>query len=543
MKKRCSRGKSCGGACIGNSKFCRLEVPTAMRNALDKASEQVGVVELYKAVAAGGKRGAAAEFERIKKNFRNELGRNIRAGEDGKELKRRLIEAGLLPGKQSEKPLGDLFLKALQPKTPREAPDALYGAWPTDQLIKFRKGFDEGDQRFRSTRERIDKELARRANEPAEEPLLVSPPRQLDRSPGARTQTVLPPKRTAATEDVMDDISRILKGESPQVISMVGATTKATGNVIYAREDARDHDQTMLRNGISRELGDKSYRWEDSYGSGSTKLGEGAFGTVLREPNRGNAVKRGEVGALEADLIHRIGNVDLGPKLLAAQIDGDSPYNKKTKIGRIAMTVVPGSPIGSKEPDKEINGVKVADAYWIARADLHRMGIAHNDMHIDNVLIDRKGVARFVDMGLAQGSPKAALAEAMGAFMTPRGATATRGSEAEGGGDWQVIRWNGSGGRLLKSYEYRLKRGAAPGEIEAARKELEKRAPVLARIVDNKAAVQYAMKKDGFSLDDIATVIDHGIRSPMETYNQGVWARMSNEQAEQYISILYEGVV
>jgi hypothetical protein len=50
------------------------------------------------------------------------------------------------------------------------------------------------------------------------------------------------------------------------------------------------------------------------------------------------------------------------------------------------------------------------------------------------------------------------------------------------------------------------------------------------------------MKKDGFSLDDIATVIDHGIRSPMETYEQGVWAKMSNEQAQKYISILYEGV-
>jgi hypothetical protein len=324
--------------------------------------------------------------------------------------------------------------------------------------------------------------------------------------------------------------------------AIVGPPTKATGNVRYAREDARDHDDDMLSKGISRELGNKSYRWEDSYGSGSTLLGRGAYGTVLREPNKGNAIKRGEVGKIEADLIDRLGKADLGPNLLAAQIDGDSQYNPGTKIGRIAMSVVAGSPVGSKAPDKEIGGVKVADAYWTARANLHRMGIAHNDMHIDNVLIDRKGKARFVDMGLAQDSPKAALAEAMGAFMPPGGGRADRGRGAAGQGDWQVRRWDGTAGRLLEVYEHRLKMGANPKEVQLARGKLEQQAPILAQIQQNKASVQYAMKKDGFTLDDIATVIDHGIRSPMETYEQGVWAKMSNEQAQKYISILYEGV-
>ena len=298
----------------------------------------------------------------------------------------------------------------------------------------------------------------------------------------------------------------------------------------------------MLSKGISKELGNKSYRWEDSYGSGSTLLGKGAYGTVLREPNKGNAIKRGEVGQIEADLIERLGKVDLGPKLLAAQLDGDSPYNPGTKIGRVAMSVVAGSPIGFKAPDKEIGGVKVSDAYWTARANLHRMGIAHNDMHIDNVLIDSKGKARFVDLGLAQDSPKAALAEAMGAFLPPKGSSAERGRGAAGQGDWQVRRWKGTGGDLLETYEHRLKRGASPGALELARKDLEKKAPVLARVQENKADVQFAMLKDGFTKDDIATVMDHGIRSPMETYEQGVWAKLSNEQAQKYISILYDGV-
>jgi len=645
VRKRCSRSKSCGAGCISNAKSCRLNFPTAVNGILNKASDQVGVVELYRAAAAGGKRGGAAQFEKIRKELRQELGRNIRAGEDARELKRRLVAAGVIPARgakpKSEEDAGQIFQNAVQkpvsvPSALRKElqqlaakdqqekiaskPDELYGAWDTNALVKFRKGFGSKavDGPMKGAADRIDAELARRKAQEPEKPVVLEP-RQLDKSPGARTRTVLPPKRTVATEEVMDDISRLMKGESPQNISMVGdnsarvkiksqigqlqsvlglglltrnqvgrdlegllneakdlrarlrreqvgfkgtagkhlallekirkveaaikgPTTKATGNVRYAREDARDHDGDMLNKGISRELGNKSYRWEDSYGSGSSLLGRGAYGTVLREPNKGNAIKRGEVGKIEADLIDRLGKVDLGPKLLAAQLDGDSQYNPGTKIGRVAMSVVAGSPIGSKAPDKEIGGVKVADAYWVARAKLHRMGIAHNDMHIDNVLVDRKGQARFVDMGLAQDSPKAALAEAMGAFSPPSRAVANRSIGAAGQGDWQVRRWEGTGGELLNRYELELNYGGGRGNANSAQKKLEAKAPVLARVRDNKGAVQYEMKRDGFSLDDIATVIDHGIRSPMETYEQGVWARMSNEQAQKYISILYEGV-
>lgn len=628
MRKRCSRSKACGAGCISNSKACRLNFPTAVNNILNKASDQVGVVELYRAAAAGGKRGGAAQFEKIKKELRQELGRNIRAGEDTRELKRRLVAAGVVPAKGAAAPkaetnLGDVFKKAFEKPSvdAKNQPDELYGAWDTNDLVKFRKGFSDrnpGGAEYQGAKDRIDRELARRKENPSEKPLIVLPPRQLDKSPGARTRTVLPPKRTVNDEEVFDDISRILRGESPRYISMVsddrarvkiksqveqlqsvlglgaqtrkevgrdlegllgeawnlrnilksqvqkvkpgalrnklvdrlkvveeaikGPQTKATGNVRYAREDARDHDGDMLSKGISRELGNKSYRWDDSYGSGSTLLGKGAYGTVLREPKKGNAIKRGEVGDIEADLIDRLGKADLGPKLLAAQLDGDSPYHSGTKMGRVAMSVVAGSPIGSKAPDKEIGGVKVADAYWVARAKLHRLGIAHNDMHIDNVLVDRKGQARFVDMGLAQDSPKAALAEAMGVFMPPQGGSATRGMGAGGQGDWQLRRWDGTAGQLLEKYERRMKGGANPRILELAREELEKKAPILARVQQNKADVQFAMLRDGFSKDDIATVMDHGIRSPMETYEQGVWARISNEQAQKYISTLYEGI-
>jgi hypothetical protein len=81
-----------------------------------------------------------------------------------------------------------------------------------------------------------------------------------------------------------------------------------------------------------------------------------------------------------------------------------------------------------------------------------------------------------------------------------------------------------------------------PALTEKARKELEEKAPVLAKIQQNKADVQFAMKKDGFTNDDIASVMDHGIRSPLDTYDKGVWSRMSEDQARKYIDTLYDGI-
>ena len=113
MRKRCSRSKACGAGCISNAKSCRLNFPTAINGILNRASDQVGVVELYQAVVANGKRGGAAQFEKIRKELRQELGRNIRAGEDARELKRRLVAGGVIPARgnksKPEEDAGQIF--------------------------------------------------------------------------------------------------------------------------------------------------------------------------------------------------------------------------------------------------------------------------------------------------------------------------------------------------------------------------------------------------------------------------------------------------
>jgi serine/threonine protein kinase len=184
------------------------------------------------------------------------------------------------------------------------------------------------------------------------------------------------------------------------------------------------------------------------------------------------------------------------------------------------MTVVPGSPIGraGKYTDT-VGGVRVGEAYWKARADIHRLGIAHNDAHPENIFIDDKGKGRWVDMGLAQGFPKAALAEAMGVTPKPEG------SRGLGQGDWQGARWRRQTG---------LNENLRP----------ESDAPESIKQIQYNAKYEVApfLRSKGLNDNDIAAIATHGIRQGKTTYDKGPWAKISDEDAMQAINLLYQGV-
>jgi len=325
--------------------------------------------------------------------------------------------------------------------------------------------------------------------------------------------------------------------------------SQATGNTRFARNDAVDSDRNL---GKVLRVGDKNYNgWKDSYGSGSQKVGEGSFGTVIRNPD-GTFVKRGAVSSTEAQLIKRMGEANLGPKLIAADINGKHEYMNAKGVnmrdGRIAMTAVAGSPMGQVNPYVRRAGEFVPNIYWKAMADMHRLGIAHNDAHTDNILVDDKGKGRWVDLGLAQSSPKAALAEALGTFKppvgkpsggtretpTPKSPTGT--SNYPSGfntGNWQTRRWAATGIQTLERYENQ------PAKL----KEFKKEMPVLGKIVDNLGGVNSTLReKYGMSNQDVADIYAHGIRSPLSSYTKGVWAKMTDQQAQELLNQLYEGV-
>jgi hypothetical protein len=313
----------------------------------------------------------------------------------------------------------------------------------------------------------------------------------------------------------------------------------ASGNTRWARNEAVDSDRNL---GKVLRVGDKNYNgWKDSYGTGSTKVGEGSFGTVIKNPD-GTFVKRGAVSSTEAQLIKRLGEANLGPKLIAADINGKHEYMDAKGVnmrdGRIAMTAVEGSPLGNGNLYIRRGGEFPPNIYWRAMAELHRLGIAHNDAHIENILVDGKGKGRWVDLGLAQSSPKAALAEALGTFKPPTssGRKAAVSSNSDSGfdkGNWQTRRWQATG---IPSLEIVKK---DPKQL----RQFKETMPALGRVVDNLGAVNSAMKdKYGLTPKDITSIYEHGIRSPLSSYTKGAWGKMTDQQAQELLNQLYEGV-
>jgi hypothetical protein len=496
MAIKCGKGTPCGGACIRAGAKCKKSLNPGASEALDNVKKKIGLGVKIRNAQRKGDVSEEARLRVQREALSNKAAakpKSVAPEEQAQLTPKAKLQAQVAAAKEKGRKQAEEQLKnqlVPQPE-PLSKPDPLYGAWGTEELKKFRAGFKDGNPGLERAKNQIDAELARRKNPPA---------------PAKGKEEPVQGKLFSSPRD---------KG------------TAATGNTRWARGDAKDFDSSMRGEPLRRE-GDKKFdKWEETSGSGSKKLGEGSFGTVMVDSKRTYAVKRGDVSDTEARLIQKLGDADLGPKLIAADIDGpglSSNPGVDIRRGRVAMTVVPGNPIGYKDPAYTISGVKVADAYWKARAELHRMGIAHNDMHVDNVLIDRVGKGRFVDMGLAQDSPKAALSEALGAF-----------SGGRGKGDWQVREYAGTGGGLLP-------RGTGPRATPEGRKRLRENAPLLHRVTDNKNELQYQMKRDGFSKEEIDTVIDHGIRKKPSAYNNGVWSKMTDEQAMGYINMLYEGV-
>lgn len=584
--KMCRKGKSCGATCINRNMRCVLELGPVIAESVGKVRDKIGVMQLWRQAKEQKAPGYNKKFNEIKKQVEQERagGFALRRQADLKDFEKKLKDAGILQKSAKSEDAGAIFAKAFQQQKPKSVPPDLKA------------------------------QLAALGGAPA--PMA---PRQLERSPGDRTKTPPAALKKGQTDLIFDDISRIMRGESPRNLQIASAgdelgikarvkptevrnierdlrkilgsrakesmnldqlreaaakeandlsalarkkvsggderialrgrvnrlesvinradnlNATATGNTRWARVDAKDFDDALSN--IRRE-GSKTYKgWEDSHGSGARKIGEGAYGTVMRNPD-GTFVKRGAISDTEAALIRRLGDADLGPKLKAADINGPHEYNKERFVdirnGRIAMSEVAGKPItAAANADTKFGGKNAADAYWKALADLHRMGIAHNDAHIDNILVDNKGKGRWVDLGLAQASPKAALAEAMGVFPTLRGTNPDRIMGAAGQGNWQTRKWDGTGARNAERAK------EAGGRTWA---EFQQRFPVASRVWENKDAAQNKLAAMGLSNNEISSIIDHGIRSPMETYTKGPWAKLSDAQAQDVLNTLYDGI-
>ena len=554
--KRCIRGKSCGATCINRNMRCVLELGPLVAATVGKVRDKLGVMGLWRQAKQHKAPGYNKKFNEIKKQVEQERaqGRPLRRQADLKDFEKKLREAGLVP-KSAKTNIADMFMKQIAAGD-KEREEKRLPSVPTDlkrQLAALRG--DTPKNTIQRVRDRANQGVMEAAKQP-----VVLQGRQLDRSPGARTRTAPEVRKElegikesikkGSMDLVFDDISRMLRGSLPQNIEIASAAgnegfkarlrgdeskTKpggTSGNTKWDRTDAKDFDGKFKI--YKRIRGDQDTEdWNESVTKGK-KLGEGGFGTVLTA-GANKVHKRGEIGENEADIIKKVGDGGLGPRLLVAELAAKKgqEYGVNIHEGRIAMTRIKGEPIGMLTAETKVNGKNMADIYWKAMADLHRLGIAHNDAHTDNILVDKQGKGRWVDMGLAQANPKAALAEAMGVFNTLKGFPAERAAGAQGQGNWQTRRWPGTG---VDKAALAKQKGADSW------KEFQQRFPVASRVWDNKEKAQDKLLKIGLTKNDVSSIIDHGIRSTPESYTKGAMAKLTDKQAQEILNILYDGI-
>ncbi len=342
-------------------------------------------------------------------------------------------------------------------------------------------------------------------------------------------------------DEMSESLSTFLKkvgpDAEPNIKSAVNVNQKplknqdkvVTSNTQWVR-DASDFDSSFKVGRVINGTKDQ-FDWLGSIDKG-TKLGEGAFGTVLLvKGNPGYAVKRGQVSTTEAEITQILGKAGLGPKLVYGEIAKGKPiveHGVYITNGRIVMSRVPGKDYGnfSKSSDR-VGKTSIGDAYWFLRSQVHRLGIAHNDAHSGNVLIDKNGKSRFVDMGLSQQNVKAALSEALGVFTNrgflPKGSTF----------DPSKINSMTSGDYNSK-FDPQL--GVHKGSIKGD-------APQnLLKMRDNLPRVYDALRSHGISDNEITRMIITQVRQPLPSYEKGPWAKLSNNDAAKVIDILYDGV-
>lgn len=479
---RCSKGKGCGASCIQQSHKCR------------------------KSLAPSGNQSVKSTRDLIKDLFGSQL------GPKPEKAPQRLIVPGLsaLNPADRESPSMKAALDDVSRLLKGESAQNLplsrdVKSKGTGEVTRLQKALGLGEL----TRQEVGRdwqvlkdEAQRRKQELRDE---------------IRKQQKLGTTKAKAKEKELqkelDKLNDALKsGESGKKSPVSQATKEARIGAKYF-DQAFSPEKTVVGK-------QADYDWEGSARQG-TNGKKGGFGSVLFQGDV--VVKRGDLGENELEILRKVGQSGLGPQLIYGELGRRKETFAGVGIhdGRVAMTRVEGVEVGRLPSSKHVIGDTTAgDAYWKARADLHRLGVAHNDAHGDNVIVDGSGRPRFVDFGVSQDNPRAALSEAFGAIVNK--SVIPPGAVIQGG-----MRKDLQSGTVRTS-----------GILESPANQPRN----LRQVYSNLTSVKAKMQRLGLSNDEIAQIMSSGIRNPESFYNMGVWGKLTNDQALDLITTLYNGI-
>jgi hypothetical protein len=430
-RKRCVKGKSCSAACIQPTDACLVEMPDVVASSISKTRDKV-----------------SSKPESKPKSLSQEV------SELGVQVNARMKELNSLREREKELESKDISFKVKKVKSD-EAKKVAKG------LKEIKKEIDSKNEEF----QRLLQEYQAKRDE------LRAKLKQAKPEPKAKPE---PP--------------------APKVVPQ--------GRDIFfklARKQTEDWE-------ISGDVDPKKIDWEGMLVKGKS-IGKGEYAEAFavdktklnmtlpaNKFQNGIVLKKGEIGDYEPDALKRAGEAGIAPRLIGARVSFQKAYNSDDALynGLLAMERLGGQALYKFPVGSQVGGKDPADIYWATKAKLHKLGIAHNDSHNNNFMIDPSGKGKFIDFGLAVISPKNALSEALG------GPT---------GSDKQ----------------------SAPREGR-----------VFNRIVKNLPAVKDAMAQDGFSEGQIKSFLKSG--NSARPLVSGVWKDMTDEQAGRYLDILYSGL-
>lgn len=139
--------------------------------------------------------------------------------------------------------------------------------------------------------------------------------------------------------------------------------------------------------------------------AGAKKIGEGAEASIL-DVGGGVVVKQGRIPKSEASILQSLKNVKGVPRFLAYEA---GPKQDRDLRSILAMNKVVGDPIF------KLNSAEKADAWdqtFRVMKQIHARGIAHNDLHGNNILYDKQNKkASIIDFGKGQANQLAVVNE------------------------------------------------------------------------------------------------------------------------------------
>lgn len=122
-------------------------------------------------------------------------------------------------------------------------------------------------------------------------------------------------------------------------------------------------------------------------------IGEGFFGKVY-DVGDGVVIKHGQISEQEVKALLHLKSLPEIPRVIATSMESNN-----NSISILAMTKVPGIPLSQLT---EYEQQEEWDSFLPTLRKIHKLGVAHNDLHNGNVLLDEKNWAfSVIDFGRA----------------------------------------------------------------------------------------------------------------------------------------------